>query len=353
MEAQPGQPTTTTDSEDIVFKIFGWLHANRKPVIAAGTVVAVGAIGFGLYNWKQGQNDLDANAKLLSLPVGNNFVVGGSSDTLSQIATDYSSTPAGEYAALLAAENSFVKGDYSQARQAFFKFQTDHPGSSLSAQAGVGIAASFEGEGKIPDAIQQYQKVITANSTDGSIVEPAKLTLGRLEEEQNHFDLAFSQYRDLAQMSDPNSLWAEEAKERLQLLVANHPDLIKQMMPATSAQSPSATSTAAPTLSAGPAATLSASPAAGHATDSAARAPILAGRHRAARRHECQRPLRLPPAWSFARASSSLRNDRPARISAVFGNFRAANARRKNHIQNASSANCARNWALRFKSARS
>jgi hypothetical protein len=67
----------------------------------------------------------------------------------------------------------------------------------------------------------------------------------------------------LAQSPNPNDLWAAEAKERLQLLVGNHPELLKQMMGSNASQPASLPpkTVAAPTLSAGPAATLSAAPA--------------------------------------------------------------------------------------------
>ena len=254
MEAQ-----TTTDSSDVVFRVLGWLHENRKPVIAGVAVAAVLGIAAGLYSWKQGQNDIDANAKLLSMPIGNDFRIQSSADSLEKLAGDYPSTSAGEYAALLAGENFFVTGNFIEANRAFSKFLTDFPASGLTAQASMGVAASLEAQGKLPEAIQQYQKVIQTYPTENAIVDPAKLTLGRLDEEQNRLDLAFTQYRDLAQSPDPNNIWAEEAKERLQLMVANHPEILKQMMP--SAASASANAPTVPTLSAGPAATLSASPA--------------------------------------------------------------------------------------------
>jgi predicted negative regulator of RcsB-dependent stress response len=253
MEAQ------TTDSSDIVFRLLGWLHANRKPVIIGVLVLAVVGIATGLYSWKQGQNDIDADAKLLSLPVGSDLRVHAPGDKLQELASEYPSTPAGEYAALLAGENLFVSGNFIEAERSFSKFLTDYPASALAAEAGLGVAASLEAQNKLSEATQQYQKVIQANPTEVAVVEPAKLTLGRIDEEQNRLDLAFNQYRELAQSPNPNDLWAGEAKERLQLLVASHPELLKQMMP----QNPnvSAAPRTIPTLSAGPATTLSTSPA--------------------------------------------------------------------------------------------
>ncbi len=71
------------------------------------------------------------------------------------------------------------------------------------------------------------------------------------------------QYQELARSPNPSDLWAGEARERLQLLVGKHPELMKAVTapnPANGAAPPP--KTAAPTLSAGPAVSLSASPAA-------------------------------------------------------------------------------------------
>ena len=253
MEAQ------STDSSDIVFRLLGWLHANRKAVTAGVLVVAVVGIATGLYSWKQGQNDIDADTKLLSLPVGNDLRVHAPGDKLQELASEYPSTPAGEYAALLAGENLFVSGNFIEAERSFTKFLNDYPASALAAEAGLGVAASLEAQNKLPEATQQYQKVIQANPTEAAVVEPAKLTLGRIAEEQNHFDQAFTQYRELAQSPNPNDLWAGEAKERLQLLVASHPELLKQFMAQNA--SPVSAVPRIPILSAGPATTLSTAPA--------------------------------------------------------------------------------------------
>jgi predicted negative regulator of RcsB-dependent stress response len=261
----------TVDSEDIVFKILGWLHANRKGVIAGAAVVAVLAVGAALYSWNQGQKEIDANAKFLSFPVGPDLRVHASADKLEQLASQYPSTSVGEFSALLAGENYFAGGNFVEANRAFSKFLTDYPASGLASQATMGVAASLEAQGKLSDAVQQYQKAVQTYPTETGVVEPAKLTLGRLFEQQGKFDSAFNEYRDLAQSPNPNDLWASEAKERLQILVGNHPDLLKQVIGSAVSQGVSsamagaaaaAAPTAAPTLSAGPAATLSAGPAA-------------------------------------------------------------------------------------------
>ncbi len=265
--------TTTASTDDVFFRFLGWAHANRKPLIIGVTVAAVVGAAIGLYSWKQGENETDANAALLSMPISPDLRIHSTDGGLANLASQYPSTTAGEYALLLHAENLFVSGNYAQAQEEFKKFQTDYPSSPLVAQAGMGIAASLEAQNKLTDATQQYERVIQDNSTDPSIVEPAKLTLGRLAEEQKRYDLAFMQYKDLAQSQSQSDIWAQEARQRLQLLVGSHPELLKAITAPTTSASPAVAPTASggpvmhpssgPTLSASPAApTLSASPAA-------------------------------------------------------------------------------------------
>ncbi len=65
--------------------------AARQPdaVIMGLIVVAVVATGAGLYSWKQGENDKDANAKLLSLPIGADMRLHGTPSALADLARDY------------------------------------------------------------------------------------------------------------------------------------------------------------------------------------------------------------------------------------------------------------------------
>jgi len=264
--------TTTASSDDIFFKFMGWAHANRKPLILGVAVAAIAGTAVGLYSWKQGENETDANAKLLSMPISPDLRIHSTDGGLANLASEYPSTPAGEYALLLHAENLFVSGDYAQAQQDFAKFQSDHPSSPLLPQAGMGVAACLEAQNKLTEATQQYERVIQNNPTDASIVEPAKLTLGRLAEDQKRYDLAFMQYKELAQSPNQSDIWAQEARQRLQLLVSSHPELLKSITapsttsaatPAGSAMGPALRPSSGPTLSASPAApTLSASPAA-------------------------------------------------------------------------------------------
>ena len=72
----------------------------------------------------------------------------------------------------------------------------------------------MEGEGKISEAAQKYQEIITTYPTEANIVSPAKLTLARLDEALNKPEQAFIYYQDLVRINNPNDPWAGEARER-------------------------------------------------------------------------------------------------------------------------------------------
>jgi hypothetical protein len=97
------------------------------------------------------------------------------------------------------------------------------------------VAASLEAQGKSTEAMQKYRDVVAMYPTDPSIASPAKLTLARLNEEQNKPEQALTYYGDLARDTNPYDPWAAEARERRELLLAKHPELNK---PATPAPSP-------------------------------------------------------------------------------------------------------------------
>jgi tetratricopeptide (TPR) repeat protein len=146
-----------------------------------------------------------------------------------EVAQEYPGTAAGEYAQLLAADLLFNQAKYPEASQQFSDFIDNHPESTLVPQAKVGVAASLEAQGKTADAIAKYHDIIVMYPSEMSIVSPAKLTLARLYEEDNKPELAFNYYAELTRLlsQNPYDPWGAEARERAQLLVAKHPELLK------------------------------------------------------------------------------------------------------------------------------
>ncbi len=226
----------TTDPTVSIYNFLDWLYTNRKKVAIGAIAVLVVALVVAISVWRKNQNQLNANKMLFSVP---SLLTGNMArqtppnpDALLSITREYPDTSAGEEAQLLAAERLFLDGKYGEAETEFSKFATGNPASALIAQAQVGVAASLEAQGKTAEAMQKYRDVIAMYSTDPNIASPAKLTLARLNENQNKLDQALSYYSELARDLNPYDPWAAEARERREILLAKHPELDKPATPA-------------------------------------------------------------------------------------------------------------------------
>jgi predicted negative regulator of RcsB-dependent stress response len=222
MEAETSQSTET------YYKVLAWAHANRNRLLIGLAVVVVAGVVAGIVAWHNNQQEADANASLFNLPLataGNPAATAPPPGAYLDIARQYPGTSAGEYAELLAAESLFVDGKFPDAQHEFSSFLDNHSDSALVPQAKMGMAASLEAQGKIPEAIQQYQAIVSSYPSELNVISPAKLTLARLLDQENHPDQALNLYADLARSQNPGDPWAAEARERAQLLLAKHPEL--------------------------------------------------------------------------------------------------------------------------------
>jgi tetratricopeptide (TPR) repeat protein len=239
MEAE----TSESQSTETFYKALAWFHANQKRLIIVVVVVAAIGLVAGIMAWNKQRADEDANKMLFELPIGaspGTSMGEPSPSVYLNLAEEYPNTSAGEYAVLLGGESLFVDGKYPEAQSEFSKFIDNHPDSPMLAQANIGVAACLEAEGKIPEAIQKYREVISQYPNELNVASPAKLTLARLYEDQNQPEQAMSLYVDLARSQNPNDLWSTEARERAQILLAKHPELMKQtQQPQAGAANPS------------------------------------------------------------------------------------------------------------------
>jgi len=225
MEAQ------STDSTEIYLKVVEWLHTNRKALVIGGVVVAVVALIIGVMSWQKSRAESAANEKLMSLPLvtlEHGVLVSTAPGPFLDLAKSSPDTSAGEYAGLIAAGTLFTDAKYPQAQQEFSHFIEQYSTSTLLPQAKVGLAASLEAQGKVQEAAQKYQEVISSYPSDANVTSPAKLTLARLDEQLGKFEQALTYYSELARIQNPYDPWAGEARERGDMLLATHPELRKQ-----------------------------------------------------------------------------------------------------------------------------
>jgi tetratricopeptide (TPR) repeat protein len=222
-----------TQSTDSYIKVLAWLHARRKPLWTGGIAVVVIGLVWAVVAWKKVQDEADANTQFFAIPMASPMLPAPvSPSSLLEVTKDHADTAVGEYAQALAAKELFTQGKYPEAYEQFADFINHYPDSSLVPQARLGLAACLEAEGKAADAIQKYHEIVLLYPSETSIVSPAKLTLARLYEEDLHQpQQALTYYAELARTlgQNPYDLWAQEARERAQFLVAKHPELLKML----------------------------------------------------------------------------------------------------------------------------
>jgi predicted negative regulator of RcsB-dependent stress response len=217
---------TTSAESTVGLEIMAWLEVHKQKLVIAGAVVLAAAVIGVIYNhWSSGR-ELEANEALLMLrtPVtGPDRGKAAPSEKILQVVTEYSGTEAAKRALLLAAEAQFNENKYDQAKASFEQFLRENPGSPLSAQADLGIAACLDAANKPKEALAAYDLVRKRYAQEGGVVAQTRLAMGRLYEGQSKFDEAYKLYREMTQ-SGYNS-WAEEAFMRLMQLEKAHPEL--------------------------------------------------------------------------------------------------------------------------------
>jgi tol-pal system protein YbgF len=112
-----------------------------------------------------------------------------------------------------AAYGDFIKGSYDLARQGFQEYLKNYPETELSDNAQYWIGESFYVQGKFPEAIQQFDKVLR-NYSRGDKVAAAALKKGYSLLEMKNTDLGVRQLRLVIELY-PTSDSAQLARDRL------------------------------------------------------------------------------------------------------------------------------------------
>ena len=218
------QDTTTL----YLLKLWPWIEANRNRLIGGAVIIAAAIFIYSFFSYQHEQKEIAAGQALSQLSVSPG---GNTAEACLKIANEFPGTAAGRRAMLQGAAALYEAGRYPDAQAQFQKFLDEHPGSELTSQAALGVAASLDALGK-PDAAK-YQAVVN-NSTDPAIMSAAKFALGRIAEAQGKFDEALTDY-DAAARANPSSSLGYEAILRVT-------ELRQKMPKPTPAPSPASTS---------------------------------------------------------------------------------------------------------------
>jgi tetratricopeptide (TPR) repeat protein len=190
---------------------------------------ALVGLGIGLYIWHGNQRQEAASAALLAIrppAPGVPEPPGGAAGAYMNVANEYTGTPAGARALLMAGAALFDTGKFKEAETQFQRFLGDYSENPLASQAQLGVAASLEAEGKTAEAAARYKEFRERRSQDSGFAQ-ATSALARLYEVQGKPDQALKLYQELASkyQKTANDSWSAEAGIQAQELLAKHPEL--------------------------------------------------------------------------------------------------------------------------------
>ena len=216
-----------------LYDVLGWIDANKKRVALGVLVVAVVALGVGIFVWQRGQRAIQGEEALAGLKMPYSPLeapAAGTGDALAKIAADYPGTPAAAKALLRAGTVYFGEGNFAKARASFDSYLREFGATAQVKDAVFGLAACLDAEGKSAEAIAKYKDFITnpAYAAD-AVGDMARFNLVRLYEQSNQPQLALEVLTKMIGTPAPNqppSPAAQEAQAKIRAIYTKNPALM-------------------------------------------------------------------------------------------------------------------------------
>jgi predicted negative regulator of RcsB-dependent stress response len=227
-----------------MIELLAWFEENKKSVFIGIIALAALISALAIYRWNRNRAEINASVALFGVDKPSTRGEEGKGpgpQAYLDVAATYRGTSAGAQALLLGAEALFKEGKYAEAKTQFENFRHDYDEHSLAATAVFGIAAVLDAQDKTNEAFAAYQDVAARYPNSGAFGQ-AKLALARLYEARNEPAQALKIYEEFARSPSP-TVWASEAAQRREQLIALHPDLAKTNAPAATMALPSAAGT--------------------------------------------------------------------------------------------------------------
>ncbi len=232
---------TNTPPSAGLYDVLGWFDANKKRVALGALVVAVIALGVGIFVWSRGQRVVKAEETLAGVKMPYSPLEApapGTGDALAKIAADYPGTPAAAKALLRAGTVYFGEGDFAKARASFDNYLREFGATAQVKDAVFGLATCLDAEGKSAEAITKYKDFIAnpAYAAD-TVGDMARFNLVRLYEQSNQPQLALEVLTKMVGTPAPNqppSPASQEAQAKIRAIYTKNPTL----MPAPVATAP-------------------------------------------------------------------------------------------------------------------
>jgi len=196
--------TNILDAETINWRLIVY------PILAV-LVVVIGGLGYYYYLQNQRQ-DLEASARAA-------LVEAKTPEEMVKVADQFPGADQGTLALLNAADASFAKQDYTAAIQSYQRIiQTVTTAPELRDSAQVGLASSFEANGKVDDAINTYL-IVAREGVKSPYAPYAYSSAARLYEQRGDKDNERKILTEAASL-DPDSPFVKEAQNKLKQMTA-------------------------------------------------------------------------------------------------------------------------------------
>jgi tetratricopeptide (TPR) repeat protein len=206
-------------------EFLAWLEVNKSRLIIGTAVFAIVISAFFIHRWRVAEREQVASAALIRVQSvvssAPNAQRPAAADYL-QIASEHRNTRAGARAQLFAAEALFREGKYTESHAQFAAFLEAHPLHPLASTAAFGVAACLDALGESEKAFRSYQDVVS-RYPNAAVASQAKLAMADFHLAQSEASQALRLYEELQVTA-----WAEEAAERREQLLAQHPHLAEK-----------------------------------------------------------------------------------------------------------------------------
>lgn len=186
------QPAPTSHTDPVLETQVFWTRY-KTPILIALAVVVCGAAGYGAFRLYAAKRDAAAASLLAEAK---------SAPDYEKVIAQYPSSGAATSSALLLAAEQREKKQYAEANVTLEKFVNAQPGNEFVSTAKMAMAANLDSMGKTDQALQMYQQ-IAANYGQSytaplALIAQAQLLKGqgKIEEARQICETVMTQHRD-------------------------------------------------------------------------------------------------------------------------------------------------------------